>query len=208
MDSAARERIPDVGAVDATMARYARGDMGAFEALHRSIHSRLFAYLLRLSRSRETAFDLSQETWLRIHRGRSTFVQGGAALPWAYTIARNVYRDHLRSARLRPDVLIDRDAEPADRAGSDAEGMAIASEVTAAVERVLARLPPSQRRAFELLRCEGLGVEDAAASLGTTGTAVKLRAFRAYEALRKELGLSMPRRQPRPDSPPRPRRRA
>ena len=55
------------------------------------------------------------------------------------------------------------------------------------VERVLARLPPAQREAFVLIRYEGLSVQDAAAVLGATPTAVKLRAFRAYEALRAEL---------------------
>jgi RNA polymerase sigma-70 factor (ECF subfamily) len=113
-------------------------------------------------------------------------------LPWAYAIARNVHWDHLRSARLRANELLgeDSDREPIDHAGAGAEDLAIASETIAAVERVLARVPSSQRRAFELLRCEGLGVADAAAVLGTTGTAVKLRAFRAYEALRAELDRS------------------
>jgi RNA polymerase sigma-70 factor (ECF subfamily) len=55
---------------------------------------------------------------------------------------------------------------------------------------VLARLAPAQREAFVLLRYEGMSVDDAAAVLGSTPTAVKLRAFRAYEALRAALGAS------------------
>ena len=56
------------------------------------------------------------------------------------------------------------------------------------VESVLARLPSAQREAFVLLRYEGMSVQDAAEVLGSTPTAVKLRAFRAYEALREALG--------------------
>ena len=41
--------------------------------------------------------------------------------------------------------------------------------------------------AFVLIRYEGLSIQDAAQVLGATPTAVKLRAFRAYEALRAEL---------------------
>ena len=44
--------------------------------------------------------------------------------------------------------------------------------------------------AFELLRIEGLSHEEAAEVLGTTVSAVKLRAFRAYAALRAALGGS------------------
>jgi len=53
---------------------------------------------------------------------------------------------------------------------------------------VLAKLPQSQRQAFELIKNEGLSVAEAAQVLGTTVAAVKLRAHRAYEALRGALG--------------------
>jgi RNA polymerase sigma-70 factor (ECF subfamily) len=46
----------------------------------------------------------------------------------------------------------------------------------------------SQRAAFELIKQEGLTVAEAAQVLGTTVAAVKLRAHRAYEALRAALG--------------------
>jgi DNA-directed RNA polymerase specialized sigma24 family protein len=42
--------------------------------------------------------------------------------------------------------------------------------------------------AFELIKKEGLSVKEAAEVLGTTVTAVKLRAHRAYVALRAALG--------------------
>ena len=71
---------------------------------------------------------------------------------------------------------------------ADSEQAAIARETAALVESVLARLPPPQREAFVLLRYEGMSVQEAAEVLGSTPTAVKLRAFRAYEALREALG--------------------
>ena len=41
-----------------------------------------------------------------------------------------------------------------------------------------------------LIRYEGMSVKDAAEVLGSTPTAVKLRAFRAYEALREALSVA------------------
>jgi RNA polymerase sigma-70 factor (ECF subfamily) len=58
------------------------------------------------------------------------------------------------------------------------------------VEAELARIPETQRTAFELLRVDGLSHEEAARVLGTTVSAVKLRAFRAYSALRAALSGS------------------
>jgi RNA polymerase sigma-70 factor (ECF subfamily) len=180
----------DEAALNAAMDRYACGDARAFGALHEALHPRLLGYLTRMSGQSATAADLVQETFLRMHRARATFARGGAVLPWAYAIARNVYLDHARAARLRETERLPSDPGPelADRGGGDAESAAIAAQAARVVERVLAEIPTAQRDAFILIRYEGLSVQDAAAVLGATPTAVKLRAFRAYEALRAALG--------------------
>jgi RNA polymerase sigma-70 factor, ECF subfamily len=180
----------DEPSLNAAMDRYACGDPQGFPVLHRELYPRLVAYLTRLSGSTVVADDLVQETFLRVHRARATFSRGAAVVPWVYAIARNVHIDFARAARLRPTERLPSDPGlvAAESGGdTDAESTAIAVEMASAVQRVLARIPTAQRDAFVLIRYEGLSVEDAAAVLGTTKTAVKLRAFRAYEALRAEL---------------------
>ena len=179
----------DEAALNGAMDRYASGDSQAFTALHQALYPRLLAYLTRMSGSPTNASDLVQETFLRMHRARATFAVGGAVLPWAYAIARNVGLDHARSSRLRETERLPSDPGPemVDHGGGDAEAVAIASQAARVVEQVLAGLPASQRDAFILIRYEGLSVQDAAAVIGATPTAVKLRAFRAYEALRAAL---------------------
>jgi RNA polymerase sigma-70 factor (ECF subfamily) len=179
----------DESALNDAMDRYACGDVQGFAMLHRALFPRLLAYLTRMSGSATIADDLVQETFLRMHRARATFAAGGAVLPWMYAIARNVHIDHSRSRKLRDTERLPTDPGPEaiDLRSGDGEATAIAAEAARVVERVLARLPSSQRDAFVLLRYEGLSVQDAAAILGATPTAVKLRAFRAYEALRAAL---------------------
>jgi RNA polymerase sigma-70 factor (ECF subfamily) len=179
----------DEDALNRAMDRYASGDSQAFVVLHEALHPRLLAFLTRMSGSSVAASDLAQETFLRMHRARATFAPGGAVLPWAYAIARNVALDNARSAKLRQTERLPSDpgSETIDHASADAEATAIASEAARVVRDVLASLPATQRDAFILLRYEGLSVNDAAAVLGATPTAVKLRAFRAYEALRAAL---------------------
>jgi RNA polymerase sigma-70 factor (ECF subfamily) len=63
-----------------------------------------------------------------------------------------------------------------------------AHELALRIDRALAGLPESQRAAFRLIKQEGLSVAEAAQVLGTTVAAVKLRAHRAYEALRGAIG--------------------
>ena len=177
----------DEETLNRAMDRYACGEQAAFALVHRALYPRLVAFLARMTGSSALADDLVQETFLRMHRARATFAAGAAVLPWAYAIARNVHLDHARASKLRRTERLPSDPGAEPRASEDAEADAVAREAARRVERVLASLPAAQRDAFVLLRYEGLSVQDAAAVLGATPTAVKLRAFRAYEALRAEL---------------------
>jgi RNA polymerase sigma-70 factor (ECF subfamily) len=181
--------------LDEAMDRYAQGDAGAFAVIYAGLEQKLRSFLMRLAGAAPIADDLLQETFMRIHRARGSFEPGARVVPWAYAIARNAWLDHARSAHARS--LRERDAnagddppsawEPATGPEADSEQTAIAREMAAVVQRVLAGLPPAQREAFVLLRYEGMSVQEAAEVLGSTPTAVKLRAFRAYEALRAAL---------------------
>ena len=76
--------------IDGVMDRYAQGDDLAFGDLYRLAAPRVRGFLLRLSGDLALADDLAQEAFLRVHRARGTFAAGAAALPWLFTIARNV----------------------------------------------------------------------------------------------------------------------
>jgi RNA polymerase sigma-70 factor (ECF subfamily) len=179
--------------LDQAMDRYAQGQEAAFAVLYAGLEAKLRAFLTRLTGAPSVADDLLQETFMRIHRARGGFESGSAVVPWAYAIARNAWLDYVRSAKVRAKIqsqgaedganIVERMTGPE----ADSEQEAIARETAALVESVLARLPTAQREAFVLLRYEGMSVQDAAAILGSTPTAVKLRAFRAYEALREAL---------------------
>jgi RNA polymerase sigma-70 factor (ECF subfamily) len=176
---------------DAAMERYAAGDEGAFALVYDAIAPRLYGYLVRQTREPARAEDLLQQTMLHIHRARDRFIPGAEVTPWAFAIARRLLVDSVR--RGRREVLADQ-SDPDAGASPDpgADQVAQARELAAHIEKVLARLPASQRVAFELIKNEGLSVAEAAQVLGTTVAAVKLRAHRAYEALRAALGDSVP----------------
>jgi RNA polymerase sigma-70 factor (ECF subfamily) len=180
--------------LDAAMQRYATGDDAAFAQLHAGLAPRLSIFLRRVCGKRDLAEDLTQETLLRIHRARSSFAPHAAVVPWAYAIARNCYIDHMRAtkARIKLTSPTDEDGEPLvpePTAGieASAEEAQIARQTAEIIERELRRMTVARREAFVLLRYEGLSVAEAAQVLGATPSAVKLRAFHAYEAIRKAL---------------------
>ncbi len=185
------ERVTAQGTpADAAMDRYARGDDHAFGEVYDAVAPRLHAFLLRQTRSRALADDLLQQTLLLMHRHRGSYASGMPVMPWAFAIARRLYIDEFR--KRRTDALWSaRSVADEDRVLSIFADDELASRETAErVRAVLAKLPETQRVAFDLLRVEGMSHDQAAQVLGTTVSAVKLRAFRAYSAIRAMLDRS------------------
>jgi RNA polymerase sigma-70 factor (ECF subfamily) len=174
---------------DAAMDRYAQGDDSAFALLYDAIAPRLYGYLVRQTREPARAEDLLQLTMLHIHRARDRFIRGAEVTPWAFAIARRLLVDSMRRGR-RELLVHPGDPDTGESREPPADLVIVARQTAERVEQVLARLPHSQRVAFQLIKHEGLSVAEAAQVLGTTVAAVKLRAHRAYEAIRLALGDS------------------
>ena len=165
----------------AAMSRYSRGEDAAFGEVYDALSPRLFAYLMRRTGDRSLTEDLVQQTFLRIHLNRGRFHDGAEVLPWAYAIAHRLLVDSWRRRGRTSPPAAD---ETKPRPDEVLEARAIARRI----DQELDRMPEKQRCAFELLKLEGLSLREAADSLGITVTAVKLRAHRAYAALRHVLG--------------------
>jgi RNA polymerase sigma-70 factor (ECF subfamily) len=165
------------------MERYVDGDAAAFDALYRQTAPRLLGYLLRLTRSRERAEDLLQVTFSKVHRARSSYLQGAPILPWMLAIARRSFYDERRRAKSRPEDLTHDGTTPEPRR----EESGLPLDVVDALERALNDLPEAYREAIQLTKVTGLSIAQAAGVLGASETAVKLRIHRGYLILREQL---------------------
>jgi RNA polymerase sigma factor (sigma-70 family) len=167
------------------MAAYQAGELAAFEALYARLAAPLRQYLLSLTFQAATAEDLLQEAFLQIHRSRQTYRPPRPVVPWAFSIARNVYRMDRRSAgrRRRHEVPAEETA-PEIPVPAAADGLAGRLEV----RRALVRLPSDGREALLLHHVWGLSFGEIGGLLGIRGGTAKLRAHRALAALRSLLG--------------------
>ena len=178
---------------DAAMERYARGDEAAFGDLYDAIAPRLLGILRKATRDSFAAEDLMQQTLLQMHRARGSFIPGAPVMPWACAIARRLVTDRARRHRVERRVFSETPADD-DRMTYAAAAVTAAADDLIHTRRLawrfqqrLEALPELQRTAFRLLRQEGLSLKRAAEVLGTSVTAVKLRAHRASMALRAVL---------------------
>jgi RNA polymerase sigma-70 factor (ECF subfamily) len=175
------------------MERYSKGDEAAFAELYDAIAPRLLRYLRRATRDHSAAEDLMQQTLLQMHQARGSFIPGARVVPWAFTIARRLLIDSARRRRLERRLFSDAPADDDWTMHAPSAAMAVADDVLHArllgrrVQERLEALPEAQRTAYRLLQQEGMSLRGAAEALGTSVAAVKLRAHRAYEALRAVL---------------------
>ncbi len=174
------------------MQRYQVGDADAFRQLYALVAPKMLGYLGKLTKSRATADDLLQQTFLKIHRARGAYVVGADPLPWFYSIAHRTFIDDARKnqrAVVRsagddvPEVPANITGVSVDRADEPRADPELARQALAA----LGTLPIQQREAVVLTKLEGKSVAEAAEIAGTTVGAMKVRAHRGYEALRKLL---------------------
>jgi RNA polymerase sigma-70 factor (ECF subfamily) len=176
------------------MRDYCNGRAGAFECLYKQVAPRLRSYLRGLVRDASAADDLLQQTFLKVHSARATYIAGADPVPWIWSIARRSCIDEMRRRR-GAHVRLEQAAEglPELQAGLSGTALGAESEEPYSAsdrQRVLEALrllPEDQRTAVVLTKLGGKSVAEAAAIAGTTPGALKLRAHRAYGKLRTLL---------------------
>ncbi len=173
--------------LETLMARYQRGDFAAATALVHRLSPQIHRFFVVQIASRVDADDLLQETWLRIHDVRHTYRAGEPVLPWLYAIARHIRVDHYRKSRR----TVARE-EQLEKLPELAAALPAGTGRTSDLEALLAPLPESQREVIEMLKIEGMSLEEVARATSSSVGSVKQKAHRAYERLRERLsGMGM-----------------
>ncbi|MCC7538928.1 MAG: RNA polymerase sigma factor [Deltaproteobacteria bacterium] len=166
------------------MCRYCSGHDDALGALYRRHRPALLAAMRRAA-SRSEAEDVVQETFLRVHRARSTFRRGELVRPWLWTIAYNVAKDLARRAARRPELVglpvvprtaNDQTARPVERA-----------ESATLLGRALGALSPMLRETAVAHWLEERDFDEIARERGERAGTMRVRAHRACVRLRELL---------------------
>jgi RNA polymerase sigma-70 factor (ECF subfamily) len=168
------------------------GDEPAFEELIRRHERRVFRLLYRMMGNREDAEDLTQETFLSLHRYGHRFRAEARFSTFVYRVAANAALNRRRSlgrGRARVEKLKHRQAAGDDLPSSprDPEDATLGVELTGHVREALDELSPSLRMPVILYDIEGLAYGEIAKVLGIAEGTVKSRIHRARQALRDQL---------------------
>ena len=156
----------------------AQKDPSRFAELYEENFHRVYAYIVRRVRDRNTAQDLTSEVFQQALANLQRFEWRGVPFAaWLYRIAANAVADHF--ARFTRERKAVQDSRPDDLPDI---------EQRATLFRLVDRLPVDQRRVVAMRFAEGRSIREIAAHLGRSEGAVKQLQWRALQTLRAQMG--------------------
>ena len=179
--------------VNQLMAATKAGDRDAFDRLVDLVRPRAFHSAHSLVGSREDAFDMAQEAFLKTYRARETYRETEPFLPWFHRILRNTCFSFLRKSKRVKKVSLtgkaDEDEgdwemeglEPAPHAGVENE------ELHGVFWTALNKLGANDREMLALRHFQELTYKEIAELLEIPEGTVMSRLFHARRHLREHL---------------------
>lgn len=160
------------------------GDKAAYEVLLADVGKSLRLWLRKKVSNTEEREDVVQDILVSIHEARHTYRPEYSFLTWVNAISRYKVVDFYRRQGRRVSREVAWEFAEFETFFSTQNE----SSLDDSLEGALAKLPPRQRQAVELLKVSDLSVREAAVSMNVSEGALKVLAHRGYEALRKALG--------------------
>jgi RNA polymerase sigma-70 factor, ECF subfamily len=179
--------------------KYTDGDEHGFQILMERYEPRIQGFLRKRLNDEERVEDLTQDTFLRIHRARESYDPSRKFSTWIHTIANNLLKNEFRNrSRRRETVFSELRPESSPSGGpsrpvefqadvSDPEQETYRSELREAIDTAIERMDEHHRIPFVMREVEDLSYEEIAEAIGIPVGTVKSRLNRARNAFRSLL---------------------
>lgn len=160
-----------------------QGDTAKLGILYERHHENLFKYFYRLTSHREVSEDMVHNTFMKVLKYNKSFTGSGQFAYWLFSIARNIWVDHLR----KKDVMKNnKDLDAVYHLHSDDE---IRIDDEAARQKVLINqalntLTPEKKEAIVLSKFHGMKYQEIAEMAACTENAIKSRIKRGLYEMR------------------------
>jgi RNA polymerase sigma-70 factor (ECF subfamily) len=177
---------------DADLIRQAaEGAVEAYNLLVCRWEKRVYNYLLRITRHREDALDLTQDVFLKAYQNLRKLDDPARFAPWLYRIAHNEAYSMFR--KRKPETDVD-EIEPAStETGITVGGSSLFPvELSLAIASAMERLSTDQREAVVLKIYRGFKFDEMAEILSCSVSTVKARLYTALKSLKADLAPGPP----------------
>lgn len=180
--------------------RFKNGDQTAFDEMVNRYWDRIYAMVHQLLRNQQDAEEVTQDAFIRAHRGLASFRGESAFSTWLYQIATNLARNRYwywwrrkreKSVSLDAPVGPENDLTLAEVIPAEVDSpddIAVSEEFVSRIGKGMERLSNKHREILILRNVKNMSYEEIAEVLGISVGTVKSRIARARESLRGKLG--------------------
>ena len=181
--------------------RYREGEELAFEELVRRYYGKVVGFLRKRIPDEERANELAQDTFLRLHRARSSYDPNRKFSTWIHTIANNLTKNEYRNNSRRHEYpFTDLQRPSSTTAGEyiplefedvskDPEHDTYRGELRKAIRFAVDQMETHHREAFVMREIEDRTYEEISEAIGIPVGTVKSRLHRARTAFAKALPI-------------------
>jgi len=180
--------------------RFKSGDQTAFDEMVGRYWGRIYSMVNQLLRNPQDAEEVTQDAFIRAHRGLGNFRGDSAFSTWLYQIATNLARNRYwywwrrkrdKSVSIDAPIGADNDTTLADIISAEVEtpdDITVTQEFVNRIGTGMEKLGTKHREILILRNVKNLSYEEIAGILGISIGTVKSRIARARESLRSRLG--------------------
>jgi RNA polymerase sigma-70 factor (ECF subfamily) len=187
------DRSDDQGRSPAALIQAAAyGDVAAFEQLVRALQPQVYRWALTFARDVDDADEITQDTFVRVHRNLGQFRGESALEAWVYGITRRVALQRKRKSDRRK-WLSESVIPGLDNVyNTDPGGRVDRQRIAGYIRHFFTELPPRQREVFDLVDLQGHEPAEVAEMLGLKQATLRANLFKARAAIRANLIAAHP----------------
>ncbi len=165
-----------------------RNEEGAFRRLVDGHQRYVFSLAFRVLRNEDDAWDVAQETFIRVWKHLPAYDLRAKFTTWLYTITVRLAADLLKSKNRRQRRFLTSDPEKSqDPAGAEEDMTFVNRDLAANIKALVGKLPPKQQMVFVLRDLQDLTVDEVAQILSMSSNAVKTNLCYARKFIRTHM---------------------
>lgn len=179
--------------IEETVKRVQEGSVEDFHKLYDLFSKPIYNFIWRLIGSTQDAEDLTQETFLKVHREIKNVRQPGQFKFWLYRVARNEVYQKLRRSKKASEILVDSttidyfDFLPHHSPDINPEKRALHQELNKIIAQTLQAMAPKYRDVFVLAVFHKMSYEDITQIVDRSLLSVKTDIYRARVTVKEAL---------------------
>ncbi|MEP2771044.1 MAG: RNA polymerase sigma factor [Fulvivirga sp.] len=174
---------------NALMVKVKNGDLDKLGLLFERYKKILFGFFYNINHDAALSEDLVQNTFMRILKYRNGFKGDGEFKVWMFHIARNVSHDHFRKHKMKDTDDVESWSDRLSDNASNRDEDMMHNEDMLMLQAAMRKLDQEKREVLTMSKLEGMKYKQIGEVLSCSEGAVKVKVFRALQALKEEYGL-------------------